>query len=400
MNPVTQAELMERVLAHLASGSDPMADAVLMHPVDRYVRVDHLEREREILFNDYPLVIGYSDDVRNPGDFFTDDLTGKSLLVVRGDDGVLRGFHNVCGHRGAKVEAAASGNQLRFTCPYHAWSYDCAGSLRKIQYDDGFSGVDREARSLVELPVAERHGLVWAKPGGRPGESLDIGAYLGALDEELSGFGVQGYVHERTDVLRQPFNWKLVVDGFLETYHIRFLHRNTIGPYITSNFAMFDPFGVHGRMIALRTSFTEAVVEAPPQERHFLPHIAIIYLIFPNTVLVWQGDHFEVWSVFPDPEAPSAMVTRASLLAPRRATSDEETRHWDKNWNVLMKTVLEEDFVIAKTMQNGFQSGVRSHAVFGRQEAPLQHYHQMLEREMAAGPASPVIAPRRVGVPA
>ena len=237
-------------------------------------------------------------------------------------------------------------------------------------------------------------------PAGDPASRSTSVRISAALDEELSSFGLKGYVQERTDVLRQPFNWKLVVDGFLETYHIRFLHRNTIGPYINSNFAMFDPFGVHGRMIGLRTSFTKAVVEAPPHERDFLPHIAIIYLIFPNTVLVWQSDHFEVWSVFPDPEAPSGMVARASLLAPRRATSDEETRHWDKNWKILMKTVLEEDFVIAKTMQNGFQSGVRSHAVFGRQEATLQHYHQMLEREMAAGPASPVVAPRRVGVPA
>lgn len=400
MNAATQAELMERVLAKLDSGSDPMVDEVLMHPVDRYVRLDHLERERETLFNNYPLVIGYSDDVRNPGDFFTDDLAGKSLLVVRGDDGVMRGFHNVCGHRGAKIESAASGNQRRFNCPYHAWSYDCAGSLRKIQYDDGFIGVDREARSLVEIPVAERHGLIWAKPGGRPGESLDIGTYLGALDEELSSFGMNGYVHERTDVLRQPFNWKLVVDGFLETYHIRFLHRNTIGPYIKSNFAMFDPFGVHGRMIGLRTSFKKAVVEASPDEREFLPHIAIIYLIFPNTVLVWQSDHFEVWSVFPDPEAPIGMVARASLLAPQRATSDEETLHWDKNWKILMKTVLEEDFVIAKTMQKGFQTGARSHAVFGRQEATLQHYHLTLEREMAAGQTNSAFAPRPIGVPA
>lgn len=400
MNPTTQAELMERILAHLDSGSDPMTDDVMMHPVDRYVSGDHLQRERETLFNDYPLVIGYSDDVRSPGDFFTDDLTGRSLLVVRGDDGVLRGFHNVCGHRGAKVETAASGNQLRFTCPYHAWSYDRTGVLRKIQYDDGFIGVDREARSLVELPVAERHGLVWAKPGGQPGESLDVGGYLGALDEELSSFAMESYVHDRTDALRQPFNWKLVVDGFLETYHIRFLHRTTIGPYINSNFALFDPMGLHARMIGLRASFKTKVVEAPPAEREFLPHIAIIYLIFPNTVLVWQSDHFEAWSVFPDPEAPDGMVARASLLAPRRATTPEETRHWDKNWEILMKTVLEEDFVIAKTMQHGFRSGVRSHAVFGRQEGTLQHYHRVLEDEMAAGPATPVIARRRVEVPA
>jgi len=376
-----------------------MAEDVLMHPVDRYVRSDHLQRERETLFNDYPLVIGYSDDVRSCGDFFTDELTGQSLLVVRGDDGVVRGFHNVCGHRGAKVETAPCGNQRRFTCPYHAWSYDRTGALRNIPNDDGFTGVDREARGLVEVPVAERHGLVWARPGAAAGDGLDVAAYLGPLDDELSSFSMESYVHDRTDVLRQPFNWKLVVDGFLETYHIRFLHRNTIGPYIGSNFALFDPFGLHSRMVGLRTSF-KTVVDAPATKRDFLAHIAIIYQIFPNTILVWQSDHFEVWSVFPDPDAPDGMVARASLLASRRATSDEETLHWDKNWQVLMKTVLEEDFVIAKTIQHGFRSGVRSHAVFGRQEATLQHFHKMLDQETGDATSTSLGRPRRVGVPA
>jgi phenylpropionate dioxygenase-like ring-hydroxylating dioxygenase large terminal subunit len=400
MDRATQTELMERIRDHLASGVDPMAEDVLMHPVHGYVSGEHLEREQQTLFSDYPLVVGYSDQVREPGDFFTDELTGKSLLVVRGDDGVLRGFHNVCGHRGAKVETADRGNQLRFTCPYHAWSYDRNGRLRKIQYDDGFVGVDRDERSLVELPVVERHGLVWAQPGASAGATLDVAGYLGALDEELSSFGMHHYVHERTDVLRQPFNWKLVVDGFLETYHIRFLHRATIGPYINSNFALFDPFGLHARMIGLRASYRQNVIEAAPDAREFLPHIAIIYLIFPNTVLVWQSDHFEVWSVFPDGAAPDRMVARATLLAPSRPQTEAETLHWDKNWKILMKTVLEEDFVIAKTIQHGFESGVRTHAVFGRQEATLQHYHTMLDHEVYGGRASQVTAPRRVAVPA
>lgn len=396
MDAATQAELLDRIRGYLAAGVDPMADEVAAHPVDRYVRPDHLRREQETLFTRYPLVVGYSSDVTAPGDFITDDLSGRSLLVVRDDDGVLRGFHNVCGHRGAKVETSSAGNQRRFTCPYHAWSYDRAGRLRSIPNEEGFRGVDCDDRSLVEIPVAERHGLVWARPGGSRGEPLDIAAYLGSLDEELSGFAMDGYVHERTDVLRQPFNWKLVVDGFLETYHIRFLHRRTIGPYIRSNFALFDPHGLHARMVGLRTSF-ETLADGPLAEGELLPHLAIIYLIFPNTVLVWQGDHFEAWSVFPDGSRADAMVARASLLAPRRPKTEAEATHWDKNWEILMKTVLEEDFVVATTMQHGFESGARAEAVFGRQEAMLQHFHRTLEQEVAG---VPVAAPLRDRVPA
>ena len=399
MDAATQTQLMDRIVTHLESGTDPMAEDVMMHPVDRYVRPDHLARERETLFNDYPLVIGYSDDVRDAGDFFTDDLTGRALLVVRGDDGVLRGFHNICGHRGAKVETGDCGSKRRFTCPYHSWSYDRTGHLQAIPYDDGFIGVDRQARSLVEVAIAERHGLVWARPSAAPDDELDIAAYLGPLDAELATFRMQDYVHDRTEILRQPFNWKLVVDGFLETYHIQFLHQTTIGPYIGSNFALFDPVGLHARMVGLRSSF-KAMLKGPPAEREFLPHVAIIYRIFPNTVLVWQGDHFEAWSMFPSGDDAAGMVARASLLAPKPATNDEEARHWDKNWKILMDTVVDEDFVVARTIQAGFESGVRSHAVFGRQEATLQHFHAMLAQEMGDDAPASVPEPRRIRVPA
>jgi nitrite reductase/ring-hydroxylating ferredoxin subunit len=381
MDTELQADLMSRIEAHLDSGLDPMVDDVMRHPVDRYVDRGHARRERQQLFADYPIVVGHGSDVRSPGDFFVDDLSGRSLLIVRGDDGVLRGFHNVCAHRGSAVEPNACGNQRRFTCPYHAWSYDAAGRLRSVPNDEGFASVDRETHGLVAVPVEERHGLVWAVPGAAPDAVIDVATYLGALDHELAGFGMSDHVRERTDILREPFNWKLVVDGFLETYHIRFLHRNTIGPYIGSNFALYDDCGLHARMVGLRASFHEAR-GAPRDERELLPHVAIIYLVFPNTVLVWQGDHFEIWSVFPDGERADRMVARASLLAPTVPTTDAEQLHWDKNWDVLMNTVLNEDFVVARTMQRNFSSGARTHAVFGRQEATLQHYHRTLEREL------------------
>lgn len=393
-----QTELFDRIVAYLDSGFDPMVDDVMRHPVDRYVDLRHVGRERERLFSEFPIVVGHGSDVRSPGDFFVDDLSGRSLLIVRGDDGVLRGFHNMCGHRGSAVELSACGNQRRFTCPYHAWSYDTAGRLRSIPNDDGFASVDRDAHGLVEVPVEERHGLVWVIPGARPGAAIDVASYLGELDDELAEFDMSDHVRERTDILREPFNWKLVVDGFLETYHIRFLHRSTIGPYIGSNFALYDDFGLHARMVGLRASFHEQR-SAPPDERELLPHVAIIYLVFPNTVLVWQGDHFEVWSVFPDGDGADRMVARASLLAPTAPTTDAEQRHWDKNWEVLMNTVLNEDFVVARTMQRNFASGARTHAVFGRQEAALQHYHRILEHELAKDGVA-VSNPERAEVPA
>ncbi|MFN3254409.1 MAG: aromatic ring-hydroxylating oxygenase subunit alpha [Ilumatobacter sp.] len=380
MNLTTQRELIERISAQLDSGSDPMASSVTMQPSRHYVGADRMDRERTALFDSLPLVVGASDRLRRPGDFFTDDLTGYPLLVARGDDGVLRGFHNSCGHRGAAVEQKQAGCARRFTCPYHAWSYDTRGTLVSIPNDEGFNGVDRSKRGLVEFPVEERHGLVWARPTASADEAIDVAGFLGDLDAELATFEIDGYHHDRSDVLRDSFNWKQVVDGFLETYHLRFLHRDTIGPYITSNFALFDSYGPHGRMIALRDSFG-TMRDLPADDRELLPHVAIIYQIFPNTVLVWQGDHFEVWSSHPD-DGASTMAARASLLVPPNLTDPEHERRWDKNWQILMDTVLLEDFVVARSIHRNNVAGSRRDAVFGRQEAALQHFHSQLDARL------------------
>ena len=296
---------------------------------------------------------------------------------MRGNDGVLRGFHNSCGHRGAAVVDDEAGCTRRFTCPYHAWSYDNRGTLVSIPNADGFDGIDRSTRGLIELPVEERHGLVWARPTATADDAVGVTAFLGDLDTELEAFNMADYYHDRTDVLKESFNWKQIVDGFLETYHLRFLHRNTIGPYIKTNFALFDAFGPHGRMIALRDSF-EAMRRLPPEDQRFLPHVAIIYQIFPNTVLVWQGDHFEAWSSHPS-GSPSSVAARASLLAPPDLVGPEHEARWDKNWQILMDTVQSEDFVVARTIHKNSLAGRRDDVVFGRQEAPLQHFHTQLE---------------------
>ena len=377
MELAVQHDLLERINTHLDSGSDPMATTVMLQPGEQYVSADRLARERATVFESLPLVVGASDRVRNPGDFFTDDLTGFPVIIVRGDDGVLRGFHNSCGHRGAAVEAAEGGCSRRFTCPYHAWSYDNRGTLVSIPNDEGFDGVDRSTRGLVEFPVEERHGLVWARPTGSAEARIDVASHLGDLDVELAAFGMEDYRHDRTDVLREDFNWKQVVGGFLETFPLRFLHRNTIGPYINSNFALFDAFGPHGRMIGLRDSY-ESMRKRPPAEQELLPHVAIIYHVFPNTVLVWQGDHFEAWSSHPMGD-PSAVGARASLLAPPDLTGPDYDARWDKNWQILMDTVLLEDFVVARVIHRNNLAGSREHAVFGRQEAALQHFHAQLD---------------------
>ena len=374
-----QQEARQRLVAeidrYLDTGTTAMAAEVARNPVAEYTDPRRLADEKARLFRTYPLVVGHGSQCAEPRDFFTEDVAGVPILVSRQDDGSLKAFLNVCRHRGSKVTFEECGQRRSFTCPYHAWTYRSDGTLTNITYGEGFEGVDRAEMGLVELPVEERHGFVWVVLS--PGGSIDVADHLGELDAELASYGIGTYVVERSTVLRADFNWKVVVDGFMETYHLRFLHSTTIGPYIKTNLAPFDAVGRHGRMTAVRNSYDE-VRGRLGDDAGVLPHVAVVYQIFPNTIILWQGDHFESWFVFPEGENPARSASRVQLLAPTPTASDAEQRHWDQNWKVLMDTVLNEDFVVARAAQEGFAAGGQSHLTFGRNEPALQHYHRSL----------------------
>ncbi|MDP1818661.1 MAG: SRPBCC family protein [Acidimicrobiales bacterium] len=382
-----QREVRERVMAeieeYLGSDSTAMAPEVMRNPVAEYVDPSRLAQEQE-LFRRTPIVIGHGARCAEPRSFFTEDAAGVPVLVVRQGDGSLKAFLNVCRHRGAKVELDDCGRRANFSCPYHAWSYRIDGSLRRVSYDDCFGDPGDAAAGLVELPVEERHGLVWVLL--TPGAEIDVAPYLGGLDAELATYGLDQYVVERDTLLRANLNWKIVVDGFLETYHIKFLHTRSIGPYIRTNLTPFEGFGPHGRMVGVRDSYEPEVRGRSVDEVDCLPHVAVIYQLFPNTVLVWQADHFEAWLVFPEGDDPARSVARVQLLAPHPTRDDAEQRMWDRNWKILMQTVLEEDFPVGETMQRGFRAGAQSHLTFGRNEPALQHFHRSLAEAMGPTP--------------
>src|SRR4029079_6463562 len=109
-------------------------------------------------------------ELPSPGDYRADDLSGAPILVVRVGDGRLNAFLNVCRHRGAKVATGSGSGKRLFVCPYHAFTYDLTGRLTKLPAE-GFRGLACADHSLVPLPVAELHGLIWVQ--ATPGADLD-----------------------------------------------------------------------------------------------------------------------------------------------------------------------------------------------------------------------------------
>lgn len=347
MRQATQDRLKVEIDGFLATSSTTMVQGEYRNPVTVYADPEHLAAEHANLLRRVPLVVAHASELANPGDFITQTLSGVPVLVVRQTSGSVRAFVN------------------------HAWTYKLDGSLSSIPNEEGFPGVDRTESGLVGLGCQERHGLIWVVL--TPGLDIDVAGFLGAdYDDELASWQLGSYGVERSTVLAEDANWKLIVDGFLETYHLRFLHANTVGPYIKSNLGPFTAFGPHGRMAIVRSRYNE---EASVGDR-FLRDVGAVYTIFPNTVLVWQSTHFERWTVYPDVVDPGRCRAYTSILSP--AGRQEDVALWDKNWKILLSTVEKEDWPVARATQAGFRSGALPEMIFGRNEPALQHFHRCL----------------------
>ena len=382
MDRAQQTATITKLLAHMAAGTTDVAPSEMHHPVTAYVDPAQAVAEREALFTRLPLIACHTTEVAKPNDFLTTDLAGVPVLIVRQPDGSLKAFTNVCRHRGSKVETSERGSKKLFVCPFHAWSYDGAGALRNLPFAPGFCGMDRGDRGLTALPAEERHGLVWVVPTA--GVKIDVAAHLGAkLDAEMTAWGLATTVYERHQTFDIPINWKLVVDGFMEDYHLPILHRNTIGPYFAPNLHTFEAFGRHGRMIAARANIAK-LAGKPPETIDMLRCSAPVYSLFPSGVLVWQNDHFELWTIMPDRHDPLRSHVTARLLAPSVEEAAAQKPLWDKNWKILMGTVEEEDWIASRDIQNGIAGGGQTHFVFGRNEPALQHFHQQISAAVAA----------------
>jgi phenylpropionate dioxygenase-like ring-hydroxylating dioxygenase large terminal subunit len=380
MQQAEQLNLADRMFNFKASGTQTLADDVFINPVSIYTDQEYFARERELFFRKMPLFMGLSNRIPKPGDYFTNNFTGQPILIMRGENGEVNAFLNVCRHRGTRLmEDECGQGKRRFSCPYHGWTFDTAGTLVNIPQEEKFGAVNKAELGLTRLPVAEKYGLIFVRPV--PGAPIDIDRQLGGLAPEFAAYGFDTYHHHRSVTVKHDFNWKIVQDTFLEIYHLPVLHRTTVNPYIDSSLYVFDPYDLNLRFAIPRRNF-EAFREQPSQDKNFLPHLAIVYLLFPNTTFIWQGTHAEAWTAYPDKDNIDKTVIEFSQFTPQAAATDSARRFYDKNFDLAIATVEKEDFPMSELLNAGFFTGAQKEVVYGRNEPALQYYHQTLRRAM------------------
>lgn len=372
-----EVDLLARVLDNIERQTTDMAEPGIS-PVARYLGPEQYQREIAVLFRDYPLVVAFASQLREPGSFVTHDRSGVPILVNRDSEGRLNAFLNTCRHRGTKLVSAESGSAKAFVCPYHAWTYTDDGRLDHIAHEEGFPHVDRKKCGLIRLPVRQRAGLIWVVPN--PASSLDIDAYLGPMADELESYGFDDHVLFGPHRDRRAANWKLTFDANLENYHVKVAHRDTIAFMFEDNVGAFDRFAPHSRLLFPKRSIRE--LKGTDRAGWKLRERAnVIYFFFPNTLVLLEPDHAMVASIYPDGIA--GFKVQGGMLIPEEPANDKARIHWRKNYEIFWNA-LEEDFLMVERVQEGIAGGLVPHLHFARYEQCVSWFHEEIDKALKA----------------
>jgi len=387
MNRDREVALIRACLDLVEAGQPPATEEETLIPVSEYVDAERFAAERRMLFDEQLVVVGHACEIAAAGDFVTRDVLGRPVLMVRGDDGAARAFLNVCRHRGATLELRERGRCRRFVCPYHAWSYSREGALASVRHQSGFPRLDPAESGLVELACHERAGLLWVCPD--PGASdLELRPDDLRLVEELEGLlgglaTADGATVASTTTKTYRANFKIIVDGGLESYHFRVAHRDTVASFFADNLHHYELLGRHTRTILPRVGF-EQLANRPEDEWRLREQANLVYSVAPNASILVQAGHFDLILNTPlsIDETRVAILTVVPAPGPE-GMSTKAGAFWAANHDLTVRT-LDEDFVLAEQIQRGIATGANTHFRFATFEGALTAWHRQLNERLGA----------------
>ncbi len=306
-------------------------------PVDAYVSQDWFDLEQERIFSRVWRYAGFAEDVSEPGQYVSVQAGLNNIFVVMGRDRRLRAFHNICRHRGTQLLRAVGKAQKAITCPYHDWTYDLEGRLISVPEEDSeFKGLDKSCLGLKPASIDLWRGMIFVHPEAEAGSIMD---WFGEIEPHLGPHKVEELVEypDSATAHKIKANWKIVVENYIDHYHLAHLHAGTLSMYdharaefgfVGPHFAFWEPLAPH---------YLENVEDKAPQPL-ILPMDqlgASVPMLFPGLGL---GENESSWSTFHIvPLAPD--LTRVEIRnrvknAPAREFERQQSRShrfWSKH---------------------------------------------------------------------
>jgi len=374
--------MIDKAIAHAEKGTTDWAPSVYRVPVEDYLSEERWREEMDATFMRLPLLLGFTCEIRKPGDYKTLKVLDVPVLMVRGKDQRVRAFMNVCTHRGATLAEQPRGNCARFVCPYHAWTFNDQGVLMGVADAAKFGDVDTAERHLKELPCEERAGMIFV--GLTPGRTFDLEAYLGGMLAELESFGLESWHMYHQNSLESA-NWKVTHDGYLETYHLPFLHSKTLSapganPSVIMVYEAFGgrPFGPHQRMSGTaRGADIVALKDVPKSEWTRDEYFHAVRTVFPNVSFALSNAGGMVSQLFP--LTPDRCVTIQNHLYPKAPETDKERELYDEKVDLYIRALRDEYYKTGLAIQSGLKSGANRDFLFGRNEVGPQRWHTAVD---------------------
>ena len=372
--------LAVRLLAHVDNSTTDSAEDVKYIPVDNYVDPVRWHCEMNAIFKRLPLLLAFTCEMREPGDYKSVDVVGVPVLIVRGQDGLVRAFIGVCSHRGTVLTEEGKGRCEQLTCPYHGWTYNDRGALVGVAGRRKFGDIDTASRGLTQLPSVERAGLIFVSL--TPTASIDLEDYLGGMLPELESFGFERWhIYKQNEL--PTSNWKVAHDGYLEGYHFAILHPKTIAQQVMTNIMTYDSFGPHQRVGFPTHKITE-LRNKPKQEWETEDGITVVRTVFPNASFAISEKHGGMVSqLFPGP-TPDKSRTIQNHIYPKPPATNEERALMDAAVDLFVSTVQNEDNWVCARIQRGLSSGGNKDFIFGKNELGLHLLHDWIDHYVNA----------------
>lgn len=380
--------------AHPELGTGPV-------PIDPYISAAYYDKERERIFRRSWLLVGRVQEIPQAGDYLVRDIdfAPASVIVLRGRDGKVRGFHNVCIHRGNKLVWDHGGRCSLLTCKYHGWTYGADGRLIGVPEEEMFFDLDKKSLGLTPITTDVWRGFIFINLDPSPAESL--AALMSDIDALVDGYPFDSFTTCFSYRARLKANWKVLVDSQQEGYHAKTLHNRSLPGFLTNrqepsrhvvDIRLFEK----NRLISYfgNRDFTPAptairAFQNGPSIGKFAagetprglnpsgdPNWAFDeYVIFPNAQLLLFAGMFITHVMWPVSVTESMWEARGYLPA-AKTSAERFSLEFSK---ILLRDAWLEDGSTLEATQIGLESGAISHQILQDQELLIRHAAKVVD---------------------
>ncbi|MDC9605050.1 aromatic ring-hydroxylating oxygenase subunit alpha [Xenorhabdus griffiniae] len=338
--------------------------------IKHYVCQDYFNYEQKELWKSIPQFIAPIQSLEKVGDFITVDYQGRvPMIVSKVDDNRCAVFENVCPHRGARLEHHKEGCKKAFVCPYHSWSFSHQGHLIAARWREAFPEIPDQYRSLNAIDTLQKFSMLWQMPGeSMPDFSLEH--WFSAIDDQISAIGFEQHqlLNSRERMIKA--NWKLLIENFIEYYHVQSLHRNSLAPTLNGQLYSLDSFAQHGRILTPLKNLAQVRRQTPHKTRR---EMVATYLLFPNVIIGVQPYH--VFVSFYHPVSVNQTWSKTFNFIHKADEAISEVCQLDVEY---LAEALEEDYEAIEQVQRNLEVCTAPSLLYGEAESLIVQLHRNL----------------------